>query len=58
MHRVWGEEEHETITRGRQGNGPPVEAGRGGGGGRVDDGCRQRYEGTLRRENPLGLTGT
>ena len=33
MHRVRGEEEHETITRGRQGNGPPVEAGRGGGGG-------------------------
>ena len=29
MHRVRGEEEHETITRGRQGNGPPVEAGRG-----------------------------
>ena len=33
MHRGRGDEEHDATTRYRQGTGPPVEAGKGGGGG-------------------------
>ena len=42
MHRGRGYKEHDAITRDRQGNGPPVEFGRGGEGGRADGGGRQR----------------
>ena len=43
-HRGRGEEENDATTQDRQGTGPPVKAGRGG--GREVDGGRHREEGT------------
>ena len=52
MHRGKGKEEYGITTQDRQGTGPPVKAGRGGGSGREVYGGRQREEGTPGQENP------
>ena len=45
-----------STTQDQQGAGLRAEAGRGGR-SRADDGVRQREVGTLRKVEPLGLTG-
>ena len=55
MHRGQGKEEHDTTTRYRQGTGPPVKGGRGGGRREVD-GDRQREREPWKGE-PWGQQG-